>query len=472
MPRQRGQILVLFTLSLAAILAFGALLIDGAQALVVRRSLQNAADAAALAGANVLQAANSSRFCTVDGHVGPPRADIVNAAVASVTQNVPGYDPANVAVTCAGGFDNQAVRVELNQQPPNILAQLVLGTRLNVATTSTAVNGQITGSVYSIITLNPWRPDFSQQRDGCPSVLLSGGPTITMHGSIMINSACPAGSGGAFGTNGNAATFTALNESRIRTAGGYNATALTLNPAPITGQRPVADPLAHLDPASFASLPVRSTSRLVLSNVTQVLQPGIYVGGIQLRNSSIALLRPGIYVLQGGGLAIGAQATVCSISSTSNATDCSNWEANCPDISCGVLLHNAGTASGSTAMGPISVSAGASLRLRPYDERANGGAEPQFRNVLLWQNSTPVPTAAYAQPVLALSGGGSVNISGTVYAPSAKVNMGGGAGGSGGNTALTVQFVAWDLELSGNSSFTFYFSEDDFARPTDYGLIQ
>jgi hypothetical protein len=74
---------------------------------------------------------------------------------------------------------------------------------------------------------------------------------------------------------------------------------------------------------------------------------------------------------------------------------------------------------------------------------------------------------------VALSGGGSVNISGTVYAPSAAVTMGGGSGGSGGSsTDITLQFISWDITFSGNSSFHFYYQSDAFARPADYGLIK
>jgi hypothetical protein len=77
------------------------------------------------------------------------------------------------------------------------------------------------------------------------------------------------------------------------------------------------------------------------------------------------------------------------------------------------------------------------------------------------------------QPIISLSGGGSVNLSGTVYAPSGSVQMGGGAGGVGGNpTDLTLQFISWDLSFQGNSSFHFFYQSNAFARPTDYGLIK
>ena len=52
--RQRGQILVLFTLALVAMIAMVGLVIDGGAAYAQRRAQQNAADLAALAGANAL----------------------------------------------------------------------------------------------------------------------------------------------------------------------------------------------------------------------------------------------------------------------------------------------------------------------------------------------------------------------------------------------------------------------------------
>jgi hypothetical protein len=50
--------------------------------------------------------------------------------------------------------------------------------------------------------------------------------------------------------------------------------------------------------------------------------------------------------------------------------------------------------------------------------------------------------------------------------------MGGGSGGTGGNLNLLLQFIAWDLEMSGNSSFNFMYSDSEFARPKDYGLVR
>ncbi len=466
----------MFVLALVAILAMAALLFDGAYAYVQRRKLQDAGDAAALAGSNALQTAGSTRTCSATSGPPPgaPRADIVTAVLASIDANMPGFGHANVTITCPSGWQNLAVRVDLRTNTGPMFAGPVLGGPINVGTASTAINGQITGSVYSVVILDNSNLTWPNGRRGCPAVLLSGGPTVIFDGSMQVNSTCSAVNGGALATNGNASTLTMNNNAKIRLVGGYSPAALTITPAPLTGQPVVDDPLAFLPavPITNPPFPIRSASKLTLNNETRFLDPGIYRGGIELRNTSKAFLRPGIYVIDGGGVDIGAQAEFCSLSAAANPSDCSGWAANCPDTTCGVLIFNRGTASGPGAMGNFHVAAGSTLRLRAYDERAWGNAYPEYRNVLIWQDATPAVSSSYEQPPIQITGGGSVDISGTLYAPGGEVLMGGGSGGSGGSVDLLVQFIVWDLEISGNASFHFFYSEADFARPTDYGLVQ
>ena len=186
----------------------------------------------------------------------------------------------------------------------------------------------------------------------------------------------------------------------------------------------------------------------------------------------MALLRPGIYIFQGGGLEIGSQAKVLSVSTSVATPNFANWAGDCPLNSCGVMLYN--TFSATHAMGEISVGAGSTLKLRAYDPDAiAGGGSADFENILIWQDANPVPTISYEQPILKLNGGGNVDIRGTVYAPSAKVEMGGNSGGAGGDTVnVTLQFISWDLEFRGNSAFTFFFNDNEFVRPIDYGLVE
>jgi Putative Flp pilus-assembly TadE/G-like len=483
--QQTGQILPLFVLSMVVVLAVGALLLDGASMLVTRRHLQNAGDAAALAAANTLQKDGSSRLCS-DVSNSPPgaaRSDIIAAAQASIATNWPSFPTANISVTCPDGWDNQAVKVDLHIAANSYIGGAIGYSAPNVATTSTAVNGQVAGSTYSVVLLDDGVSNSSWRgRNGCPSFLISGGPTIQFDGSAIVDSACTAANGGALAANGGSATVTLASGRSINVVGTYSLGPLSISPAPNTGATALADPLITLQAVGASSTytarsgTISSIVKLVLNNQTQILEPGVYYGGIQLKNSSVALLKPGIYIMDGGGLDIGAQASFCSISAAAaaTATTCGGFSTgDCPDTSCGVLILNRASSLLGT-MGQVTVGAGSTMKLRAYDDRAiSGGGTFEYRNLLLWQESSPALSSTYNQPIVALQGGGSVDISGTLYAPQAQVTMGGGSGGSGGSTTnVTLQFIAWDLTISGNATFHFQYSNSDFARPKDYGLVK
>jgi putative Flp pilus-assembly TadE/G-like protein len=67
--RQQGQIVAIFALSLVAILAMAGVVIDGGNIYVQRRTAQNAADAAALAGTRALLAAQNASDSTIAGEI-------------------------------------------------------------------------------------------------------------------------------------------------------------------------------------------------------------------------------------------------------------------------------------------------------------------------------------------------------------------------------------------------------------------
>ncbi|HEX7196154.1 MAG TPA: pilus assembly protein TadG-related protein, partial [Candidatus Limnocylindria bacterium] len=328
----RGQVLVIVAIAFTAMLALLAVLFDGANGMVVRREMQDAGDAASLAGANVIHV-GTPRGCSATAG-GPPRAAVATAVRTSLGSNLTWFD-ANVAtITCPAGYENQAVAVELDTVAPRFFGGII-GGQIQVATRSAAVNRVITGSRYSVVQLDPGNQSWPNGRRGCPSVLLAGGPTVTLQATMQVNSGCTAVHGGALGTNGNGGSLTMSNGAPIRLHGGYSPGAMTISPAPLTGQDRVGDPLADLPPVAVTQ--ERSATRIVLSNETQTLQPGIYNGGIELRNSSVLLLRPGIYVIKGGGIAIGAQAQVLAISSSATTSSPSTWSTDCPANACGVL---------------------------------------------------------------------------------------------------------------------------------------
>ena len=97
-----------------------------------------------------------------------------------------------------------------------------------------------------------------------------------------------------------------------------------------------------------------------------------------------------------------------------------------------------------------------------------------YRNLVFWQARTPEPTAAKAQPSIIMAGGACVILSGTVYASGGLVDFGGSSCGSGGGGAATatLQFVVWDLTISGNNNFYFAYQKNAFAAPIQYGLVR
>jgi Flp pilus assembly protein TadG len=477
--RSRGQIIVLFALALAALFAMAGLLLDGAHALTLRRKLQDAGDAGALAAANLIQ--TSPKGCASGG---TPRTALVTAAQDAVHASMPGIPNSAISVTCPAGQDNWVVQVDVLDHSPGFFGGVVGIHGYDVRTTSQALNGSKTSVKYSVVELDPSNLGWPNGQRGCPSVLFSGSNTVIFDGSLQVNSACAAGNGGALGTNGNSAVVQVNNGSIISLVGGYQPGALTISPAPLTGQPALKDPLRNLVAVPYSSWGAsltRASSQTVLSGGATVLLPGIYVGGILMKNSAIAYLQPGIYVMKDatngdGGLQIGSQNKVYSIPSTATSTTDATWATDCTTTNCGVLIYNAEMACASgSPKDQVSVGAGATLKLRPYNHSVDGTNtnDATYDNLLLWQDKTPVPTASCVQPPIALSGGGQMNISGTLYAPNAAVQMSGNSGGAGGSSVdITLQFISWDLSFNGNIGFHFFYQSDAFARPTEYGLIK
>lgn len=486
---QSGQVLIIFAFAFIAIIMMLALLFDGARALVLRRQLQDASDSAALAAANVIQGLASKQCSATAGPPpGAPVAAVVAAAKASVAANLPHYPQANVVVTCVADplMVNQGVTVRLYQNSPTFFGQIFGGGPLSLQTDSSAVNGNNNANNYSVVMLDPSHLTWPNGQRGCPSFLLSGGPTVRFDSAIYIDSNCTVVNGGAMSTNGNSASLTMGAGAVIRIVGEYKPQALTITPAPLEHQNIKLDPLAWLSAPPVSSIKVQSNNKLVIgqgqSSSTVVLEPGVYHGGIQLKNQSIAYLHPGIYIMDGGGFQIGAGQKVYALPASKSTTTDATWPTDCVATNCGVLFYNTGTsANGAGQLGQIQIGAQATFKVRSYNpaidttKLTSGTAysNDTYKNLLIWQSAAPVPTSSYVQPLLALTGGGNVFMAGTVYAPSAKIQMGGNSGGSGGDSVdLTLQFISWDLELYGNSNFYFRYNADQFTKLLDYGLIE
>ncbi|MEO7117703.1 MAG: pilus assembly protein TadG-related protein, partial [Candidatus Limnocylindrales bacterium] len=133
---QQGQTLVLFVLLLTGMLMMSVLLFDAANALVIRRRIQNSADAAALAAANLIQV--SPRGCN-GGSGSTPRTLVANAATNSATANLSGLTVRSVTVTCLPGFGDVAVRVVIDATAPTFFGAIAGSTNVPVSAKGTAI---------------------------------------------------------------------------------------------------------------------------------------------------------------------------------------------------------------------------------------------------------------------------------------------------------------------------------------------
>jgi hypothetical protein len=262
--------------------------------------------------------------------------------------------------------------------------------------------------------------------------------------------------------------------------------------------------------------------------VACVLSPGVYTAGMLAANGAgiaTLLLRPGVYYIEGGGfqlksgsgaiIAIPSQASgKCSGTATVSCTDtqaiarycttnnnngsaCSlttdqigaNWAADCPappaTNTCGVMIYNAKLDANSawvrTGNTADTVDNGAQglMLLRGYNPTydsisGNGTTFASYKNLVMWQANSPPTIDGTAQPKISMVGGACVVLSGTVYAPFAEVDFGGSSCGTGGgaDAQMTLQFICWDLTLSGSNNFYFAYRRNSLASPFAYGLVQ
>jgi hypothetical protein len=496
--REPGQVIVLFVFALVAMFAMAGLLFDGGQALALRRQYQNAGDAGAIAGSNIIQSGTPKGCSATAGPPpGSPRAAVISAVQDAVHASLPGLPNANISVTCVTDpkWANFAVQVDLTGRSPGYFGGVVGFSGFNVRTTSQAVNGQIAGLKYSVVELDPSHLAWANSYQGCPSVSFAGNNAVQFDGSLQVNSTCSTANGGALSLSGASATVSFAAGATANLSGECDAGTKCITPAPATHVVAVKDPLRNLPAipySSWAASLTRATSQTTLSGGTRVLEPGIYIGGIQMKNSAAAYFHPGIYVMKDatngdGGFQMGAgnsafsiPASLCTTSTTSCSTTATSWATDCGATNCGILIYSVGMACASgSPKDQISVGAGATLKVRPYLSTADGTGtnDTAYNHMLIWQDASPVPTgppsSSCNQPAISLSGGGQVSVSGTMYAPSALVTMGGNSGGSGGSTLdATLQFISWDLAFNGSIGFHFQYQSDAFAMPTDYGLIQ
>jgi hypothetical protein len=203
-----------------------------------------------------------------------------------------------------------------------------------------------------------------------------------------------------------------------------------------------------------------------------VLHPGVYYGGIKVATPNVRLdLRPGIYIMAGGGFnptngTVDSSAGDVLIYSTDveqyRGADCSTAAPNAANYCQGDVVING------------------QVRLH-LDALANDPCPPvsdagcPYAGLLFWMDRT-ASRALAGNAQIVINGGSDTRISGTVYNPLGHVQINGGSGTTGcsgtNQFCLAIQIVANTVRINGNSTVFLPYDPTGLYHLESQGLVK
>jgi hypothetical protein len=387
--KREGAIYALLLVSISVIVALLAITLDGGRLLDQRRSVQQAADLAALAAAADIY----NRYDVNNGL--DPSGTAAAAALAIAQANGFACDGVTSSITvnvppASGPFAKQAGHVEvlLHANVTGSFSACVTDAPIGAGDRGVARARRRTVGVVALATT------------GNSVQNLNGGNIRIVGCGLHVNSlGSPALSLG-LGT---------LSADTTDLAGGVTGLLANLLGLVRPGAQPVSDPLAALqgpDTTMLPSVPFKN----YLSGTT-TLSPGIYRGGVRILGTATVNLQPGVYVIDGGGFSVTGSANL---------------------IGNQVMIYNTAITQ---ASGQINIAGNGTVTL----SAPTSGA---YTGIGLYQDRT-ISTA------LKISGNGNMKIDGTIYAPSGQAQF----TGNGSGDTLGGWVIVQSMTLSGLGSF-------------------
>jgi hypothetical protein len=414
-----------------------------------RRQAQTAADAAALAAVSDLYAHYPSNGGA------DPNGTATAIALATAKANGFANDGVNSTVTVNLNTSANPARAEYLKGPhagaPLPLGSVevivvynqpryfsnIFGTGTLTVQARAVARGKYSAASPGILILDP-KSSNALTTTNTGSVVVTGG------GAIDVDSADPAGATISNAGNIQAAT---INLSGVP---GYKYTNTgvfvgTLN----SGVPPTPDPLANLPepaqppyppaptPSSIASSAYTTSQGVKWSNANPgdvlTLSPGYYEGINSSASTGTIVLNansdgtPGIYYIGSQGFSI------------TNGTNI---------IGNNILLYSAGT-------GNISLTGSGSVTLSPPTSGL-------YQGISIFQERS-------SNKQISITAGGSMNITGTFYAHSAKMSI---TNNGGYSNVIGSQYIVWQLAVTGGGGFTVKYSGPDASPVRTIQLIE
>jgi hypothetical protein len=210
------------------------------------------------------------------------------------------------------------------------------------------------------------------------------------------------------------------------------------------------------------------------------LDPGVYYGGWNIANKTIVKMKPGIYVIAGGGITISSTGALDSVAGGGAPAPVLIYNTDNP-----VYADSCPGAGAQKCQASIDLTADASLQLaglladQPCPPVTTTGGCP-FGGMVIWyekgasQTTNENSSCAGNAACVKISGGSTLSISGTIYAPRAHVFLEGNAGANCGATATqiaAVQIVAWTWDIGGTGDLCMPYDPTKFFKLAAQGLV-
>jgi hypothetical protein len=389
-----GAVLIYTGLIVAVLLGFGGLAVDAGMWYATKRSVQSAADAAAIAGSLEVARGNTTEVKSrakgdAEKNLGPLVLDCPSEVVAGCVDinNPPASGPSTGVAS--------AVEAIVRQPVPGFLSSVIYGEPVVVAARSVASTSIAEACVYVM--------DPSEDS----ALYIRGTAQVDMDCGAQVNSNSPI----AIDQDGAGC----MDATSLATVGGADGDCLA--PTPEEDMPETEDPFAYLTAPAAAADPCDYTTLVQVTSPT-TLDPGNYCGGLVIEAD--VTFNPGEYVMDGEGLQIQGNSTVTGDE---------------------VSFYFPDTVTGYDPPGPTPPQSLYMAGTTAVDLGAPTTGD--YQGVLFYHDQNVDPNIQ-----LVLQGGADMELEGIVYAKNNHMRFAGGTGGVGGWLTIAVD----TLEFTGNTT--------------------
>ncbi|MDZ4159308.1 MAG: pilus assembly protein TadG-related protein [Anaerolineaceae bacterium] len=419
---EHGQILILLTAGLAVLLGFTALAIDGGMFFADRRASQNAADAAALAGANAAAIAldNAGIYFINFTCSATAVQNTINTAKTTAVQSA-ATNGFTIPTTIT---NNNGVAVDCGIRDTGGIFEKYLDIRVQVAhTTRTSFaqlfySGPLRNQVEAVVRIRPrvnptMGHTIASLSANCSNnvggMVFAGGVDVNVSGGGIFSTSCMEIGGRVTVSSEPLGIYYSSGAAPVVTSG-------QVSPPPLLATAQM--PPVNIPPPNCSGLPLRGDYA-----GSGTINPGRWGNIRTTATGHNLILNPGLYCISNGFSGTGGTIT-----------------------GNGVTLYLTG--GGFTVGGNVTVRLSAPTTNSP----------PAIKGILIYM--APTNTSA-----VSLAGSSASSYIGTIYAPNSSVEV---SGNSGMEPTYRTQLIGGFVKFSGNTTINITSSPEDTYQETSY----